>query len=282
MEQLAGKVAVVTGAASGIGLALAKAFAAEQMKVVLADIEQPALLAAAGDVNGETATIVCDVSSADQVASLRDRTIDRFGQVNVVCNNAGVGGGGLLAEATLRTWQWTLGVNLWGVVHGVHHFLPHLLEHGDGHIVNTGSIAGLTSFPGMGPYNVSKHAVVTLTETLHQELVQSGSTVGATVLCPGFVATNILDSARNRPETLLDVDATPDPEREQLLAVARELYAGRLEPAVVAAKVVAAIRANQLYCYTDDQFAPVVAERHRHIEAATNPPSMGTLFDNLM
>jgi NAD(P)-dependent dehydrogenase (short-subunit alcohol dehydrogenase family) len=198
-----------------------------------------------------------------------------------LCNNAGVGGGGPMSELSLADWKWTIGVNLWGVIHGVHHFLPHLLAHGDGHIVNTASIAGILSFPHMGSYNVSKHAVVTLSETLYQELLQMGSAVGVTVLCPGFVNTRILDSDRNRPEQLRHPLAEVDPLREQLRAIANELYAKTKPPADVAELVADAIVANHLYCFTDDAFADEVAEHHRYIQTATNPPSVGTVFDRL-
>jgi NAD(P)-dependent dehydrogenase (short-subunit alcohol dehydrogenase family) len=283
VEQLQGKVAVVTGAASGIGLALADAFLGEGMRVVLADVEAGPLHAAAARLAdaGDVLAVRTDVSDERSVLDLRTAALERYGRVNVVCNNAGVGGGGPMAALSLHTWRWVLGVNLWGVIHGVSAFLPHLLEHGDGHIVNTGSIAGLVSFPSMGPYNVSKHGVVTLSETLHQELVQSGSTVGVTVLCPGFVNTRIVESDRNRPEHLAQPLAEPDPEREQLLAMAREAYRHQMDPAAVAPLVVAAIRQRRLYCYTDDKWGDEVARRHRQIEAGETPGSVGQLFEHL-
>jgi NAD(P)-dependent dehydrogenase (short-subunit alcohol dehydrogenase family) len=286
VDELTGKVAVVTGAASGIGLALAEAFQAEGMAVVLADIESGPLHVAAErlSVSGDLLAVRTDVSDAAAVVALRDAAIDRFGRVNVLCNNAGVGGGGPMADVALSTWQWVLGVNLWGVIHGVSAFLPHLASHGDGHIVNTGSVAGLVSLPGMGPYNVSKHGVVTLTETLHQELIQSGSTVGVTVLCPGFVNTRIVESERNRPEHLalpLEAEAAA-PGMEELRAAARELFAQQKPPGEVAALVISAIRQRSLYCYTDDRFATEVAERHRHVEAATNPGFVASLTDHLL
>jgi NAD(P)-dependent dehydrogenase (short-subunit alcohol dehydrogenase family) len=288
VDELSDKVAVVTGAASGIGLALAEAFQAEGMAVVLADIESGPLHVTAERLSesGDVLAVRTDVSDAEAVVALRDAAIDRFGRVNVVCNNAGVGGGGPMADVALSTWQWVLGVNLWGVIHGVSAFLPHLAGHGDGHIVNTGSVAGLVSLPGMGPYNVSKHGVVTLTETLHHELIQSGSTVGVTVLCPGFVNTRILESERNRPEHLaLPLEARAEaaaPGMEELQAAARELFAQQKPPAEVAALAISAIRQRNLYCYTDDRFAAEVAERHRHIESATNPGFVASLTDHLL
>lgn len=280
MDELRGKTAVVTGGASGIGLALGEAFIDRGMNVVLADIEAGPLQDAADRLGAFG--VPTDVSDEASVAALRDAAIERFGRVNVLCNNAGVGGGGPMEEIPLATWKWTLGVNLWGVIHGVHHFLPHLLSHGDGHIVNTGSIAGILSFPQMGPYNVSKHAVVTLTETLYQELVQSGSTVGVTALCPGFVNTRIIESERNRPEQLREPLAEDDPEREQIRAVVSDLYKRTKPPAEVAQLVVEAILQGQLYCFTDDAFVEPIARRHAHLQAGTNPGSVGTLFDHLM
>jgi NAD(P)-dependent dehydrogenase (short-subunit alcohol dehydrogenase family) len=279
MDELAGKTAVVTGGASGIGLAMGAAFASRGMNVVLADIEAGPLHEAAERLGAFA--VRTDVSDEASVAALRDAALDRFGRVNVLCNNAGVGGGGPIAELSLESWKWTLGVNLWGVVHGVHHFLPHLVSHGDGHIVNTASIAGILSFPYMAAYNVSKHAVVTLSETLYQELLQSASSVGVTVLCPGFVNTRIIESDRNLPEDMQQPLAEADPMREQLRAVVSDLYAKTKPPAEVADLVIEAITAKRLYCFTDEAFAGEVADHHRNIESATNPRSVGTLFDRL-
>jgi NAD(P)-dependent dehydrogenase (short-subunit alcohol dehydrogenase family) len=279
MDVVVGKTAVVTGGASGIGLAMAEAFANRGMNVVLADIEAGPLHEVAERLGAFA--VRTDVSDEASVAALRDAALDRFGRVNVLCNNAGVGGGGPIAELSLESWKWTIGVNLWGVVHGVHHFLPHLMSHGDGHIVNTASIAGILSFPHMAAYNVSKHGVVTLSETLYQELLQSGSTVGVTVLCPGFVNTRIIESERNRPEEMQQPLAEPDPMREQLRAVVSDLYAKTKPPAEVADLVIDAITTKQLYCFTDDAFAGDVAAHHGRLQSSTNPASVGTLFDRL-
>jgi NAD(P)-dependent dehydrogenase (short-subunit alcohol dehydrogenase family) len=279
MKDLAGKTAVVTGGASGIGLAMGEAFAKRGMHVVLADIEAGPLHEAAERIGA--LAVRTDVSDDASVAALRDAAIARFGQVNVLCNNAGVGGGGAIGETPLSTWKWTIGVNLFGVVHGLHHFLPHMQSHGDGHIVNTASIAGILSFPQMGPYNVSKHGVVTLSETLYQELLQAGSTVGVTVLCPGFVNTRILESERNRPEHLQQPLAEVDEQAEQLRAVALDLYSKTKPPSEVAELVIEAILAKRLYCFTDGAFEGPIAARHRFIESATNPSSAGSLFEHL-
>jgi NAD(P)-dependent dehydrogenase (short-subunit alcohol dehydrogenase family) len=283
VDELHGRVAVVTGAASGIGLALAEAFQAEGMALVLADIEAGPLHVVAERLagSGEVLAVRTDVADAASVVALRDAALERFGRVHVLCNNAGVGGGGPMADLPLSTWQWVLGVNLWGVIHGVSAFLGHLCSHGDGHIVNTGSVAGLVSLPAMGPYNVSKHGVVTLSETLYQELLQSGSTVGVTVLCPGFVNTRIIDSDRNRPEHLA-IPVIDDDEVGGLRAVAREMFQLQMAPAEVAALVVDAIRRRSLYCFTDDRFSGEVAGRHANIEAGTNPGAVATLVEHLL
>ena len=203
MEQLAGKIAVVTGGASGIGLALAKRFAAEGMKLVVADIERSVLeqageeLAAAG---AEVVTVPTDVSLESDVNDLAAITLERFGDVHLVCNNAGVGSRGLtIAELPLNDFAWVTAVNLFGVIHGINAFLPHLRANGVGHIVNTASISGLYYLPRMGPYNASKAAVVALSETLRFELDAERSGVGVSVLCPSWVRTNITTSDRNRP-----------------------------------------------------------------------------------
>ncbi|MGF1597169.1 MAG: SDR family NAD(P)-dependent oxidoreductase [Acidimicrobiales bacterium] len=290
MEQLDGRTAVVTGAASGMGYAFAEAFLGQGMRVVVADVEAPAL-AAAGErlaaVGGADAvlTVETDVADPDSVIALRDAAIERFGRINVLCNNAGVGGvRDPIGHLDLTDWRWVLGVNLWGVIHGCEAFLPHLLEHGDGHVVNTASIAGHLSLPFMGPYNVAKHGVVTLSETMRNELVHAGSTVGVSVLCPGFVATRLLDADRNRPEHLTRPVAGPDDAdaRERERAAGRELMAQKKPPAEVAELVVDAIRHDRFWIFTDDQFAEPVAERHRSIEAGTNPVPAKTLVDYLL
>ena len=198
MKEFADRVAVVTGAASGIGQAMAGRFAAAQMKVVLADVEAEALRATEHELKAQGAEalgVVTDVSKADQVENLAQRAVDAFGGVHIVCNNAGVGAGGLTWSHPLKDWEWVMGVNLWGVIHGVRTFVPIMLEQGtDGHIVNTASMAGLVSGPFMSIYDVTKHGVVTLSESLHYELMMQAAPVKVSVLCPGFVLTNILDS----------------------------------------------------------------------------------------
>ena len=212
MELTDGSVAVVTGGASGIGAALGHAFAAAGCSVVLADVDSSALDAVAGTVEGEVLTVVTDVSVATDVERLAEVAFDRFGAVHVVCNNAGVSTFNPVVAQTLDDWRWVLGVNLWGVVHGVQAFLPRLLSQGEpAYIVNTSSLAGLASgLPSLGPYNVSKVGVVALSETLRMELAMAGAPVGVSVLCPGSTPTAILESERNRPAALGTETRVPD------------------------------------------------------------------------
>jgi NAD(P)-dependent dehydrogenase (short-subunit alcohol dehydrogenase family) len=273
VQAFSGRVAVVTGGASGIGLALARRFAAEGMKVVVGDIEAPALDDALAMLQADGADalgVVTDVADAQQVQALADAALERFGAVHVVCNNAGVGSGGLSWEMPLSTWQWVLGVNLWGVVHGIRTFVPLLLRHGEGHVVNTASIAGLVSGPYMGPYNASKHAVVALSETLHHELALMGSNVKVSVLCPAWVNTRIADSARNRPAHLR-ADAEPVDGADVLRSV---LQSG-MAPEAVADKVLDAIRAEEFWIMThddpDDFWVDLVERRVRSVTDRTNP-----------
>jgi NAD(P)-dependent dehydrogenase (short-subunit alcohol dehydrogenase family) len=271
MRELAGKTAFVTGGASGIGLALAQAFGAAGMKVVLADIETNALAAAverlrevAPDVRG----VVCDVADPVSVERAARASFEAFGHVHVVCNNAGVAGGGGIDTISLDTWRWVLDVNLMGVVHGIHTFLPHICAHGEGgHIVNTASMAGMLSGLGFSPYAASKFAVVNLSEGLAIQLQPLG--IGVTVLCPGFVRTRISESGRNRPERYGPTRAA-DPE-SWAGKLAAEL-AGRsrsgLDPADVAAQVLTAIRENELYVFTHPEMRAEAAERFATILAA--------------
>jgi len=263
----AGRVAVVTGAASGIGRAMAERFAGEGMRVVMADIEEPALSEAAALVErrgGEVLPVRTDVSRPEQVDALRDRALDAFGAVHVVCNNAGVGGwerGVSIWELTLTEWDWVLGVNLWGVIHGMRTFLPVLLEQPAAHVVNTASIAGL--IPARGPYGVSKHGVVALSEGLSLELRQRGAAVGVSVLCPGYVKTRILESARNRPDTV--------PSPGSLRVDDHPLLRSGIEPAVVADRVVDAIRAGRFYVLTHEDSIAAVRRRADQVVAGDLP-----------
>jgi NAD(P)-dependent dehydrogenase (short-subunit alcohol dehydrogenase family) len=270
-----GRVAVVTGAASGIGFGLAERFAAERMHVVLADVEKPALAAAAETLARDGASVlpvVTDVADLRAVEALRDAALERFGAVHVVCNNAGVGGPhGPLWECPPGEWDWVLGVNLGGVMNGVRVFMPVLLGQETGHLVNTSSIFGV--FAGtLGPYGVSKHAVAALTETLHFNLTALGvSHVGVSVLCPGAVRTNFGASARNRPAW-----AGPSAPRDQAEQAAAEqfdqLAALGAAPAAVAELVVAGIRSRRFYILTSDNRNAAVLRRGAEIVAG-GPPS---------
>jgi NAD(P)-dependent dehydrogenase (short-subunit alcohol dehydrogenase family) len=270
VRDFSGKVAVVTGAASGIGLGLATRFAEEGMRVVLADVEQAPLEAAVTSLRArrfEVIGVPTDVSDAESVTRLAAETLSAFGTVHVLCNNAGIGGGfGKIWEASLKDWQWALGVNLWGVIHGVQTFVPIMLEHGqDGHVVNTASIAGLV--PGSRVYSVTKHAVVALSEALYHNLRQSDAKIGVSVLCPGLIDTRIMFGFRNRPAQLHN---TPGE-----LASARELERAErignlsqelgMPPAAVAGKVVDGIRSDQFYILTHDHFDPIIRERMEDI-----------------
>ncbi len=272
MEEVSGKVAVVTGAASGIGLALATAFAGAGMKVVMADIEADALeQAAAGLPDGaEVLTVVCDVASAEQVEEMRDAAVDRFGTVHVVCNNAGVSAGGPIWLAGDDEWDWVLGVNLRGVINGVRAFTPMLIEQDEGHIVNTASMAGLVSAPLMGVYNVTKHGVVTLSETLDAELQMVGATgVGVSVLCPGWVRTRIHEAGRNRPPS--DEPSSVETMDEGMREFIAGVIAAGLDPADVAAMVLHAVRTRQFYILTHPDWAAFVTQRTDRIVAGENP-----------
>ncbi|CAN5695006.1 SDR family NAD(P)-dependent oxidoreductase [soil metagenome] len=282
MEQLAGKVAVVTGAASGIGRALVDRFAAEGMRVVLADIEAGPLEAATAEIGATGAEVLAvrtDVSDGDQVDALAAATLERFGSVDVVCNNAGVGAGGIMWELTTADWEWVLGVNLWGVIHGIRAFVPHLVAQGSGNVVNTASMAGLTSPPVMGPYNASKHAVVTISETLHADLaVQGASGVGVSVLCPGWVRTRINESGRNRPAALTGSPATDalPVDLDAMSGVLGAVLATGLPPDDGAAHVVDAIRAERFYILTHPEWKPMIQHRVDQI-VAEGSPGLGLL-----
>lgn len=275
MQHLDGKVAVVTGAASGIGNALARRFAAEGMRVVLADVEAEALAradVALRESGTETLPVVTDVTDADSVEALACATLDRFGGVHVVCNNAGVGGaaGAPCWELADAEWQWVLGVNLFGVLNGMRAFLPRLIAAGEGHMVNTASFAGLRPMPMMAPYSVSKHGVVALTETAFHELAALGSPVRISVLCPSMVATGIADSFRNRPEHLGGTLVVDRSEQETLDAL-RMFIASGIPPDDVAEAVLDAIRAERFWILTHDDTRRSIRERGAAIAEGRDP-----------
>jgi NAD(P)-dependent dehydrogenase (short-subunit alcohol dehydrogenase family) len=245
-----GRVAVVTGAASGIGLALTERFVAEGMKVVMADIEAGALATASARLRRDGAEVLpirVDVSQPGDVERLADETYDAFDAAHVVCNNAGVAVIGAIHEHTLADWQWVINVNLWGVIHGVRVFLPRMLAGGDeGHFVNTASMAGLTTAPFMSVYDVTTHGVVALSESMYKELALSGAPIGVSVVCPGLIETNIMRSSRNRPEDLAD-EGKAGPMAQAFGQSLSDRLAGGYPPSEVANQVVAGIREGRFY-----------------------------------
>lgn len=271
MRDLSGRTAFVTGAASGIGFALAHAFAAEGMNVMLADIEATALEAAAGrlsDFGSRIRSICCDVSDPASVSRAAAQTGEAFGPVHILCNNAGVAGGSGIEAISVPAWRWVVDVNLMGVVHGIAAFLPAMRAHGEGgHIVNTASMAGLQANIGFSPYVATKYAVVGMSEGLAVQLAGEG--IGVSVICPGFVRTQIAESARNRPERYGPATLpAPGSAAAQLAAhLAANAEAG-LDPAEVAARVLDAIRRNELYVFTHPDMRDEVDARFAAIDAA--------------
>jgi NAD(P)-dependent dehydrogenase (short-subunit alcohol dehydrogenase family) len=253
MREFTGKTAFVTGGASGIGLALGRTLAEAGMKVMLADIEADALLAAVENLRGVgpiVKGVACDVADPDSVEHAAKTTYAEFGNVHVVCNNAGVAGGGGIDDIALDNWRWVLDVNLMGVLHGIRTFLPHIRAHGEGgHIVNTASMAGLQSGLGFNPYSTSKFAVVNMSEGLAMQVKPLG--IGVTVVCPGFVRTRISESARNRnPRYGQAPKLDPASPAGILTASLAELSRSGLDPSDVAAQVLTAIREDELYVFT--------------------------------
>ncbi len=277
MADLSGKVAVVTGAASGIGYALAETWVTNGMRVVLADVEEDALEKAADRLGelGKVMAVPTDVSLPESVDELR-RQAEAFGQVRVVCNNAGVGGvGGDPAwDKALPEWHWVLGVNLWGVINGIRAFMPGMVERDEGNIVNTASAAGLLPFAFASPYAASKHAVVGISLSMYQELATLGSHVHVSVLCPGVVRTQIADSTRNWPDRLGSPPTANSAEISQTLAaMLRSLIETGMEPAEVARQVFHAVQEDRFWVLPNAEgFGPAIKEVAASAVEGRNPP----------
>ncbi|MRW91906.1 SDR family NAD(P)-dependent oxidoreductase [Duganella sp. FT80W] len=280
MKTFRNKVAVITGGASGLGRQFANVAAREGMKLVLADVQADALERAVEELRAQGTSVIgllCDVRKSEQVQALADAAVAEFGAVHLVFNNAGVGSGGLIWESTEADWEWVMGVNVWGVIHGVRIFTKLMLETAardpefEGHIVNTASMAGLVNAPTLGVYNVSKHAVVALTETLYHDLQLVGAPLGASVLCPYFVPTGISQSHRNRPE---DVRMTAGPTASQLAAQSmtdKAVTSGKVSAEEVAEVTFKAVAEGRFYIYSHPEALAGVRERLEHMVDGANP-----------
>jgi NAD(P)-dependent dehydrogenase (short-subunit alcohol dehydrogenase family) len=280
MKSLQGRTAVITGAASGFGLETARLAAQIGMNVAMADVQAEALARAAEEIRGLGAQVMpfqLDVSKAAEVEALGAAVQQRFGAPHLVFNNAGVGSGGLIWEHTAKDWEWVLGVNLMGVVHGIRVFTPMMLAAAradagyEGHIVNTASMAGLVNMPNMGAYNVSKHAVVSLSETLYQDLALVTGQIGASVLCPFFVPTGIHDSARNRPADLADGAVPTVSQAVSRAMMSKAVGSGKVTAAHIAQKVLDAVRARQFYVFSHPHALKTVQQRMDDVLALRNP-----------
>jgi len=280
MKNFNDKVAVITGGASGLGREFALKAAELGMKLVLADVQQDALDATQAELEGKGATVLamlCDVRHGDEVQALADATMAKFGAVHLVFNNAGVGSAGLIWENSVKDWEWVLGVNLWGVIHGVRVFTKLMLESAardpsyEGHIVNTASMAGLLNAPTMGVYNVSKHAVVSLSETLYHDLQLVEAPIGASVLCPYFVPTGISQSHRNRPADVAMTGAATASQKVAQAMTVKAVESGKVSAAEVAQITFDAIRDNQFYIYSHPGALGGVADRMDEIVHHKNP-----------
>lgn len=274
MENLAGKVAVVTGAGSGIGKALSRAFVAEGMKVVLAELDEVRLRNVESELaesGGDVLPVICDTALEESVQSLAQRALDHYGAAHVLCNNAGVVGTGDPWTGPMSVWEWVVGINLYGVIHGIRAFLPIMQEQAEGHIVNTASMAGLMALPGAAPYNVTKHGVVALSEGLFIELKSSGSPVGVSVLCPGFVKTELMEKMTWADRLGSQPASTTNPMGQMVDQMLREGVESGMSADDVAARVLDAIRAEQFWILTHSEYGDVPVDRMRRAVAMENP-----------
>lgn len=279
MKDFAGRTAVITGGGSGFGREFARIASALEMNVVLADVQQDALDAVANELQRNGTDVLArrvDVSKADEVEALADATASTFGPVHLLFNNAGVGSGGLIWENSIRDWEWVLGVNLWGVIHGTRSFVPGMLaaaaddRNYEGHVVNTASMAGLLNAPNMGVYNVSKHAVVSFTETLYQDLALVDAPIGASVLCPYFVPTGINESHRNAPAEVAGEESSAS-KRAQQMMMQKAVGSGKVSAVDVAEAVFQAIREGQFYVFSHPHALGNVEARMKDIVGIRNP-----------
>jgi NAD(P)-dependent dehydrogenase (short-subunit alcohol dehydrogenase family) len=280
MKTFKGRTAVITGAASGFGLEVSRVAAREGMQIVMADVQADALEQASAEIRGLGAQVLpfqLDVARAEQVEALGEATFERFGVPHFVFNNAGIGAGGLIWEHSLKDWEWVVGVNLMGVAHGVRVFTPRMLQAAkadpdyEGHITNTASMAGLLNMPNMGAYNVTKHAVVSLSETLYHDLSLVTEQIGASVVCPFFIPTGISNSQRNRPDELKD--AQP-PTRSQLISRAlsdKAVSSGKVTAADIAQAVFQAMRDRRFYVFSHAKALNGVTTRLEDIAQGRNP-----------
>lgn len=280
MNNFSQRVAVITGAASGFGREFARVGAGLGMRLVLADVQKDALETTAAELEAQGAHVItqlCDVRKAEQIEALARTTMTSFGAVHLVFNNAGVGAGGLVWESTQADWEWVLGVNLWGVIHGVRVFTPLMLACAkddpdyEGHIVNTASMAGLLNPPTMGVYNVSKHAVVSLTETLYHDLSLVEAPIGASVLCPYFVQTGISQSHVHRPDDVQSGSAPTLSQQVSQAVLEKAVASGKVSAAEVAQRTFDAIRDRQFYIYSHPSALGNVQRRMEDIVAGRNP-----------
>ena len=278
MESFEGRVAVVTGGASGLGLAMAQRFAEAGMNIVLGDIGAEPLAMAEAAIAGKGVKVLpvrTDVAKAEDVEALADSAYRRFGAVHVLCNNAGVGGSpGAMWELSAEDWKWVIDVDLWSVVHGVRSFVPRMIAGGEeGHVVNTASVAGLVSGAVGGPYTVAKFGVVALSEQLYYELGRSGHNIGVSVLCPGFVNTNIYDSGRNRQAEYGQPEVQPTPEGEQRRAMLQAMRNTMIQPAEIGELVFEAVSSRNLYIIPtgSEALANAVRARLENVVERRNP-----------
>ena len=274
MQHFEGRTAAVTGGGSGIGRALGVAFARQGMRVALADVEAGALAGTAAAIEeavpgAEVLTATCDVSREDEVDAWADATFDRWGQVHVLCNNAGVFVGGVIWERPAADFEFVLGANLWGILHGIRAFVPRMIAQGtEGHVVNTSSVAGLFGAPFEAPYAVSKFAAFAATESLANDLAASGSLIKASVLCPGMITTNIVDSDRNRPDRLA-TEFTED--QKFVTGYLAQAVADGMAPSEVAGIVIDGIRAERFLIVTHDSYPPQLITRVETLAAGELP-----------